>query len=162
QLLDHAGINLGGFAGIGQHALFGVVEGDDVDIGGGVELLPAMLTEGEDGEARIGCRGLLGGGGQQALFGGAARQQGQGRVECGVDDIGRGGGGLGRGPGAGGFGDGGEQRRAALGNAEKGGELFRRGGGGIFDGVDVVGEGASGAVSQGGDQPVGIVRGQRE
>ncbi|MNT57193.1 hypothetical protein D3C72_1945460 [compost metagenome] len=87
ELLHHAGVETGCLGRVGQDALFQIIEGDDVDVGRVVELLPAMLAQREDGEAGIG-RGRLGNGDSQlALLGRLAHQQVQRGLERGVGEV---------------------------------------------------------------------------
>ncbi len=74
-----------------------------------------MLAQREDGEARGRRARRLGRNGQQAAFGGLAHEEVERGFERGVGEIGERCGGVRRGPGAAGFGDGRPERGAALG-----------------------------------------------
>jgi hypothetical protein len=100
---DHLGIELGGFARVGKHRLLRIEEGDDIDIGGVVQLAAAMLTEREDGEAG-GCGGGFRAWGELALGRSLAHQEVEHGVERRIAEIGEGGCGLGGRPEPAGFG----------------------------------------------------------
>ena len=151
QPLHDARIDLGGVFGVGQHAGVAVEEGDDIDVGGIIELAPAMLAEREDGEA-------AGGGGgrdQVALVDGALQQHGEAGVERRVGEVGQRRGRLRRRPEAAGLRRRREERDAALGAAQGVADRrfiragVRRGG---AEGIEALPQGKIG-VGQSGGQP---------